>query len=31
VFFTVAALYLILTFSLSMLVQFMERRFAVSD
>jgi len=31
VFFTVAALYLILTFSLSMLVQLMERRFAVSD
>ncbi|UCG38458.1 MAG: amino acid ABC transporter permease [bacterium] len=31
VFFTVAALYLILTFSLSMLVQFLERRFAVSD
>ncbi|UCF32164.1 MAG: amino acid ABC transporter permease [bacterium] len=31
VFFTVAALYLILTFSLSMIVQFMERRFAVSD
>lgn len=31
VFFTVAALYLILTFTLSMLVQFMERRFAVSD
>ena len=31
VFFTVAALYLILTFSLSMIVQFLERRFAVSD
>lgn len=31
VFFTVAALYLILTFTLSMLVQFLERRFAVSD
>lgn len=31
VFFTVAALYLILTFSLSMLVQFLERRFAASD
>lgn len=31
VFFTVAALYLILTFSLSMVVQLMERRFAVSD
>jgi polar amino acid transport system permease protein len=31
VFFTVAALYLILTFSLSMLVQYLERRFAVSD
>ena len=31
VFFTVAALYLILTFSLSMLVQLMERRFAISD
>lgn len=31
VFFTVAALYLILTFSLSMVVQFLERRFAVSD
>ena len=31
VFFTVAALYLILTFSLSMLVQYLERRFAASD
>ena len=31
VFFTVAALYLILTFSLSMIVQFLERRFAASD
>jgi polar amino acid transport system permease protein len=31
VFFTVAALYLILTFSLSMVVQYMERRFAASD
>jgi len=31
VFFTVAALYLILTFTLSMLVQFLERRFAASD
>ena len=31
VFFTVAALYLILTFSLSMIVQYMERRFAASD
>ncbi len=31
VFFTVAALYLILTFTLSMLVQYMERRFAASD
>jgi polar amino acid transport system permease protein len=31
VFFTVAALYLILTFSLSMVVQFLERRFAASD
>jgi polar amino acid transport system permease protein len=31
VFFTVAVLYLILTFSLSMIVQLMERRFAVSD
>lgn len=31
VFFTVAALYLILTFSLSMVVQYLERRFAASD
>ncbi|MDT8396833.1 MAG: amino acid ABC transporter permease [bacterium] len=31
VFFTVAALYLILTFSLSMIVQYLERRFAASD
>jgi len=31
VFFTVAALYLILTFTLSMLVQYLERRFAASD
>jgi len=31
VFFTVAVLYLILTFSLSMIVQFLERRFAASD
>lgn len=31
VFFTVAALYLILTFSLSMMVQYLERRFAASD
>jgi polar amino acid transport system permease protein len=31
VFFTVAVLYLILTFSLSMVVQLMERRFAISD
>jgi polar amino acid transport system permease protein len=31
VFFTVAALYLILTFTLSMLVQYLERRFAISD
>jgi len=31
VFFTVAVLYLILTFSLSMIVQYLERRFAASD
>ncbi|MGD8353307.1 MAG: amino acid ABC transporter permease [Pseudomonadota bacterium] len=31
VFFTVAALYLVLTFSLSMMVQYLERRFAASD
>ena len=31
VFFTVAILYLILTFSLSMIVQYLERRFAASD
>jgi len=31
VFFTVAVLYLILTFSLSMVVQYLERRFAASD
>lgn len=30
-FFTVAALYLILTFTLSMFVQYLERRYAVSD
>jgi polar amino acid transport system permease protein len=31
VFFTVAVLYLVLTFSLSMVVQYLERRFAASD
>ena len=31
VFFTVAALYLLLTFTLSMFVQYLERRFAVGD
>jgi len=31
VFFTIAGMYLVLTFSLSMLVRYIERRFAVSD
>ncbi len=31
IWFTVAALYLVLTFSLSMIVRYIERRFAVSD